>query len=103
MFKAVFVYTINIVSYDDVTNRRYSKFQYRMEKEFDIPFVPVEKSLFMDGDNELGVECAHYDLLSGKFIVNVGGGLCDDEQEVQESLDYELSRGWTVARRNESR
>jgi hypothetical protein len=97
MFKAVFVYTISIKHYDEVLDRPWKKCRYKMEKEFRLPFVPVQKSLFTEGDDEYSVDYAHYDLLSGKFVVDCGGGLCSDEQDVQEALDYQLSKGWTVA------
>jgi hypothetical protein len=103
MFKAVFVYTISIKCRDEVLDRPWKKWQYRMEKEFILPFVPGEKSLFMEGDDEYCADYVHYDLVAEKFFVDCGGGLCNDSQEVQESLEYQLSKGWTVARSHESR
>jgi hypothetical protein len=103
MFKAVFVYTISIKCRDEVLDRPWKKWQYWMEKEFILPFVPGEKSLFMEGDDEYCADYVHYDLVAEKFVVNCGGGLCNDSQEVQESLEYKLSKGWTVARSHESR
>lgn len=99
MFKAVLVQWIYIRCDDETKGPgRGMRWRYRLEHEFDLPFVPQEGTLFYDGDDEISVEHAHFDLREGRFIVDVGGGLSEDEADAKSSLDYEMSKGWIVSR-----
>lgn len=102
-YKVFFNYDISIKCHDDVLDRPWKKCVYTMGKEFAIPFIPIEGTIFVEGDDEYIADCVYYDLTEGRLVVDVGGELCNGEQEVNDGLNYALSKGWSVVRYHEPR
>jgi len=66
--------------------------------ECELPFKPSIHDCFYVGEDEEDVKMVHYDITEQRFDIECGGSLCENEGEVQESIKYAISKGWTVYR-----
>jgi hypothetical protein len=74
MFKAMLEMSIrkSVIRPDGT---RVSRLVHIVEKEVELPFVPVKGCLFYDFGDELQVEWVHYDLQDQRFDIDCGGML----------------------------
>jgi len=76
-----------------------SVFQCGIEYECELPFKPPEGDYLSIGGCEQDVESVIYEIDKKRFVVWVGGALCEDTESLEESIDYHVQDGWIVNRR----